>query len=108
MSPTSATEQSSLELEDIQGGVLHQRPSPYVGTYLLLRIDDRQAGRELIRRLLPVVGSASAPSDPARNAWVTVAFTYQGFKALGVPESLAGQLRAGVPAGHGGARGRVG
>ena len=38
-----------LELDDIQSGVLHERPSPYVGTYLLLRIDDRAAGRELVR-----------------------------------------------------------
>ena len=100
--PQARPNSSSLELEDIQGGVLHQRPSPYVGTYVLLRIDDRQAGRELIRRLLPVVGSASAPSDPAQNAWVTVAFTYQGFKALGVPEasldSFAPEFRQGMAA----------
>ena len=45
-----------LELDDIQGGALHPRPSPYVGTHLLLRIDDRAAGRELVRRLMPLVG----------------------------------------------------
>ena len=28
-------------------------PIPYVGTYLLLRIDDPEAGRELVRRLHP-------------------------------------------------------
>jgi Dyp-type peroxidase family len=79
-----------LELDDIQKGALHQRPSPYVGTYLLLRIDARDAGRELVRRLQPVVDSARYSSDPARDAWVTVAFTYQGLKALGVPQdSLA-------------------
>jgi Dyp-type peroxidase family len=79
-----------LELDDIQKGALHQRPSPYVGTYLLLRIDARDAGRELVRRLQPVVDSARRSSDPARDAWVTVAFTYQGLKALGVPQdSLA-------------------
>ena len=38
---------AQLELDDIQGGALHPRPSPYVGTHLLLRIDDRAAGREL-------------------------------------------------------------
>ena len=47
----------SLELDDIQSGALHERPSPYVGTYLLLRIDDRAAGRELVRRLHRVVDS---------------------------------------------------
>ena len=102
MSATTATESSSLELDDIQGGAIHQRPSPYVGTYLLLRIDDRQAGQELIRRLLPAVCSASASSDPAQNAWVTVAFTYQGFKALGMPkaslDSFAPEFRQGMAA----------
>ena len=102
MSAPTATASLSLELHDIQGGVLHQRPSPYVGTYLLLRIDDRRAGRELIRRLLPVVGSASAPSDPAQNSWVTVGFTYQGLKALGLPQdsldSFAPEFRQGMAA----------
>ena len=36
-----------LDLDDIQSGALHERPSPYVGKYVLLRIDDRAAGREL-------------------------------------------------------------
>ena len=46
-----------IEVEDIQRGVLQQRPSPYVGTYLLLRIDNRDAGRELVRRLHRVAES---------------------------------------------------
>src|SRR5438067_7913923 len=54
----------SLELDDIQRGVLHPRPTPYAGTYLLLRIDERRAGRELIARLLPAIDSAGTPSDP--------------------------------------------
>ena len=33
-----ATTDVSLELDDIQAGALYERPSPYVGTYLLLRI----------------------------------------------------------------------
>ena len=33
-----------LELDDIQSGMLHQRPASYVGTYLLFRIDDRGRG----------------------------------------------------------------
>jgi hypothetical protein len=32
---------STLELDDIQNGALHPRPVPYVGVYILLRIDDR-------------------------------------------------------------------
>jgi Dyp-type peroxidase family len=93
---------TSLQLDDIQRGVLHQRPSPYAGTYLLLRIDDREAGRELVRRLCPVIQSAHAPSDPAQNASIAVGFTYQGLKALGVPQdsltSFAPEFRQGMAA----------
>src|ERR671911_2008449 len=92
----------SLELDDIQSGVLHPRPSPYVGTYLLLRIDDRRAGRELVRRLHPVVGAGQPTADPPRDAWVTVAFTHQGLQALGVPQasldSFAPEFRQGMAA----------
>ncbi|HET6833991.1 MAG TPA: hypothetical protein VFH30_08975, partial [Acidimicrobiales bacterium] len=93
---------TGLELDDIQSGALHERPSPYVGTYLLLRIDDRTAGRELVRRLHPVVDSGRPSSDPARDAWITVAFTYHGLKALGVPQysldSFAPEFRQGMAA----------
>jgi hypothetical protein len=34
----TAAASTCRELDDIQRGVLHHRPSPYVGTYLLLRI----------------------------------------------------------------------
>ncbi len=98
---TAATS-TALELDDIQSGMLHQRPTSYVGTYLLLRIDKREAGRKLVQRLLPVIESARSSSDPARNAWVSVAFTYQGLKALGVPQdsldSFAPEFRQGMAA----------
>ena len=91
-----------LELDDIQGGVLHARPSPYVGTYLLLRIDDRRAGRELVRRLHPLIGSGRSAHDPSAEAWITVAFTYNGLKALGVAQdsldSFAPEFRQGMAA----------
>jgi Dyp-type peroxidase family len=76
-----------LELEDIQSGVLRPRPAPYAATYILLRIDDRKAGRELMRRVSKVVASAANPTSPAGEAWVSVAVTFWGLKALGVPES---------------------
>ena len=105
--PTSANTgtglaSTSLELGDIQRGVLHQRPSPYVGTYLLLRIDSREAGRKLVQRLCPVIESAEASSDPAQDASISVGFTYQGLKALGVPEdslaTFAPEFRQGMAA----------
>ena len=96
----SATEEIQLELDDIQSGALHPRPSPYVGTYLLLRIDDRRSGRELVRRLHPLVGSGRIAPDHSAEAWVTVAFTHNGLKALGVPEdclvSFAPEFREGM------------
>ena len=48
-----------LELADIQSGVLRPRPSPYAATYILLRIDEARAGRELLRRLSDIVTSAA-------------------------------------------------
>ena len=91
-----------LELDDIQSGVLRPRPAPYVATYLLLRIDDRRAGRELMGRLGDVVASAAHPTSPAADTWVSVALTHEGLKALGVPpdslDSFAWEFRQGMAA----------
>ena len=76
----------SLELDDIQSGVLRPRPTPYAATYIVLRIDDRKAGRELMRRVSAVVTSAANPTSPLADTWVSVALTYHGLKALGVPQ----------------------
>src|SRR4051795_13104276 len=96
-----ATTGVALELDDIQAGALYERPSPYVGTYLLLCIRDRADGRELVRRLhrnVNPAGTADTPDDTS----VTVAFTYQGLEALGVPkaslESFAPEFREGMAA----------
>ena len=74
-----------LDLADIQSGVLRPRPVPFAATYIILRIDDRRAGRELMRRLSSVVASAAHPESPARDTWVSAALTFQGLRALGVP-----------------------
>src|SRR3954447_8242303 len=99
---TASEAHPQLELDDIQSGALHERPSPYAGTYLLLRIDDRAAGRELVRRLQHIVESGRPSSDPTQDAWITVAFTYHGLKALGVPQSsldsFAPEFREGMAA----------
>ncbi len=99
---TARNEDLRLELDDIQSGALHERPSPYAGTYLLLRIDDRAAGRELVRRLQHVVDSGRPSSDPGHDAWITAAFTHHGLKALGVPQtsldSFAPEFREGMAA----------
>ena len=77
---------AALELDDIQSGVLRPRPAPYAATYILFRIDDRKAGRELMRRASKVVASSAHPVSPAGDAWVSLALTFQGLKALGVPQ----------------------
>ena len=83
----TATSKTTLELDDIQSGALYERPSPYVGTYLLLRIDDRADGRELVRRLHRLVRPAHSRTDHVRRETsVTVAFSYHGLEALGVPQ----------------------
>jgi len=91
-----------LELDDIQSGVLRPRPTPYVATYVLFRIDERTAGRELMRRLSSVVSSAAHPESSGRDTWVSVALTFQGLKALGVPpaslNSFSPQFREGMAA----------
>ena len=91
-----------LELDDIQSGVLRPRPTPYVATYIAFRIDDRKAGRELMRRVSGAVTSAANPTSPLADTWVSVALTYEGFKALGVPQesldSFSWEFRQGMAA----------
>ena len=91
-----------LELDDIQSGVLFPRPTPYAATYLLFRIDNRKAGRELTRRTAKFVASAAHPISPAGDAWFSVALTFQGLKALGVPaeflESFPPEFQQGMAA----------
>ena len=78
---------AALELDDIQSGVLRPRPTPFAATYTIFRIDDRSAGRELMRRLGTVVASAAHPESPARDTWISISLSFQGLKALGVPQA---------------------
>ncbi|MET9338904.1 peroxidase [Nonomuraea sp. NPDC003804] len=94
--------QVKLELDDIQRGVLSPRPTPYAATYILFRIDDRDHGRELMRRVSAVVTSAADTVSPLSETWVSVALTYHGLKALGVPQkwldTFAWEFRQGMAA----------
>jgi Dyp-type peroxidase family len=79
----------ALELDDIQAGALEPRPVPYAGLYQILRLDDRHDGRELLRRLIPYIDSV-ASFDTKKLVSLAVALSFQGLKAIGVPEeSLA-------------------
>jgi Dyp-type peroxidase family len=73
----------TLELHEIQATVLRQRPAPYFGTHVFLRVDDAQAGRAFLRRLTPYVDSAAGWSS-ANNAWLAVGITYAGLEAIGL------------------------
>jgi Dyp-type peroxidase family len=81
----SAATDTPLELHDVQNGILHPRPSPYVGTYIVFRVDDRRDGRSLVGRLGRWIASAADWSAQAQS-WLTVTITYQGLRALGVPQ----------------------
>jgi len=98
MDPTTGV---ALDLDEIQAGALFERPSPYVGTYLLLSIRDRHDGRELVRRLHRIVAAAGRAGEAAETS-LTVAFTYHGLEALGVPQasldSFAPEFREGMAA----------
>ena len=91
-----------LELDDIQSGVLGPRPTSYAGTYIMPRIDDRAAGHELLKRLTPAIASAAHLTSPVGEAWVAVALSYHGLKALGVPqaslESFSREFQQGMAA----------
>ena len=93
---------AELELDDIQSGVLRPRPTPYVATYIAFRIDDRNAGRELMHRVSQVVTSAANPNSPLADTWVSVALTCKGLEGLGVPreslESFSWEFRQGMAA----------
>ena len=75
----------TLDLHEIQATVLRYRPEPYYGTHIKMHIDDARSGREFLRRLAPHVASA-ADWWNATDAWISVAISYTGLVALGVPE----------------------
>jgi Dyp-type peroxidase family len=80
-----STHTPTLDLHDIQATVLRQRPAPYFGSHVLLRIDDAKAGRAILRRLTPHVDSA-AGWWKAASPWFTLGISYAGLEALGVPQ----------------------
>jgi len=80
-----ATRAPTLDLNEIQATVLRQRPAPYFGTHILLRVENAEAGRELLRQLAPLVDSA-AGWRIAANAWIAVGISYAGLEALNLPQ----------------------
>ena len=80
-----------LEFDDIQHILLTRTPA-MTGRYEFLSFGDPAGGRAWLSELIPVVESAATAqaSMDSTKRWVTLAFTWNGLRALGVPEeSLA-------------------
>jgi Dyp-type peroxidase family len=76
-----------VEASDIQAIVLRPRPKPYRGEYVILRVGDAAQGREMLRRILPHVAPADEWWVPSVPGWLGIAITFEGLKALGVPQA---------------------
>ena len=79
-----------LELEDIQHILLTRAPA-LTGRYEFLSFADPAGGRAWLAAIRGKVHSAKTmrESVDAENRWITVAFTWNGLRALGVDESGA-------------------
>jgi len=98
----SVTNISTLEVDDIQATILRPRPSSYRGEYVVIRIDDAVQGREMLHRIIPHVAQADDWWLPTLPGWLGIAFTYEGLKALGLPQlsldSFPSEFREGMAA----------
>lgn len=80
-----------LDLDDIQHILLTRTPA-VTGRYEFLSFDDPVDGRAWLSELIDRVDSAAAAmsSMDSSERWITLAFTWNGLRALGVPaDSLA-------------------
>ena len=83
----TTTQVPVVEASDIQATVLRPRPRPYHGEYVLLRVGDAEQGRQMLRRIIPHVAPADEWWEPSLPGWLGIAFTFEGLKALGVPQA---------------------
>jgi deferrochelatase/peroxidase EfeB len=76
-----------IELEDIQHYLL-TRPNAKIAQYDFLTFKDSQSARKWLTELLPTIGTVKSVMDSseADMRWVTVAFTFNGLRAIGVDE----------------------
>jgi Dyp-type peroxidase family len=85
--PVAGASDIQVEASDIQAIVLRPRPKPYRGEYVILRVGDAGQGREMLRRILPHVAPADEWWVPSLPGWLGIAITFEGLKALGVPQA---------------------
>ena len=77
----------TLELDDIQHILLTRTPA-MTGRYEFLTFDTPEGGRAWLSALLDRVQSAADATETMDSSrrWITLAFTWTGLRALGVPE----------------------
>jgi Dyp-type peroxidase family len=92
-----------LELDDIQHILLTRTPA-ITGRYEFLTFDTAAGGRAWLSELLELTQSAADATETmdASKRWITLAFTWTGLRALGVPEndlaSFPDEFREGMAA----------
>ncbi|GJJ17200.1 Dyp-type peroxidase [Mycolicibacterium mageritense] len=82
---------TALEFDDIQHILLTRTPA-LTGRYEFLTFDTSEAGRAWLAEMVPLAQSAAQVQGTVDDSkrWVTLAFTWNGLRALGVDEeSLA-------------------
>ncbi len=77
-----------LELEDIQHYLL-ARPNAIIAQYNFITFRDTQAARKWVEALIPTVGTAKSvlAANPTDMRWVSLAFTFNGLRKLGVDDA---------------------
>ena len=92
---------SPIDFADIQGDILHAYGNAYDRTsYLFVRVDDPDRGRDWVRGLLDGVTTAEPWGDGKPDTTRNVALTRAGLVALGVPataiDGFASEFREGM------------
>ena len=76
-----------LELDDIQHFLLTRTPA-LAARYEFLKFPDAKRGQAWLSTVLEKVGSGKSVGEQRADArWVTLAFTWNGLRALGVDEA---------------------
>ena len=94
-----------LEFDDLQH-ILITRVPALTGRYEFLSFRQADQGRAWLAGILDQVASVAQARDSIEREqrWISVAFTWQGLRALGVDETSVGDIPGRIPARHGGAR----
>lgn len=101
-----AVTKQPIEIEDVQGLILSGYAHLQYGAYLFIRFDDAAAAKAWIRAMLPQISTGAPwPQDDQGKTikpdiGITLSWTYQGLRALGLPqealESFPLEFRQGI------------